>query len=132
MKVFLSWSGDRSKMLAETLKEWLPTILQVVEPWMSLDIQKGAIWSKEIAAELDSSSVGIICLTPENLESPWLHFEAGALAKHESGRAFTLLLGLEHKDVKHPLAIFQHTLPTKDDFQKLIANTVEVGRAADK
>jgi hypothetical protein len=35
MKVFLSWSGNRSKMLANTLREWLPLVLHYLEPWVS-------------------------------------------------------------------------------------------------
>ena len=35
MKVFISWSGTRSKALAVALKEWLPLILQYAKPWVS-------------------------------------------------------------------------------------------------
>ena len=42
MKVFISWSGERSKQMAAALKEWLPTAIQYLEPWMSdTDIHAG-------------------------------------------------------------------------------------------
>ena len=42
MRVFISWSGERSKVLAQALKEWLPLVLHNVEPWMSeVDIAAG-------------------------------------------------------------------------------------------
>jgi hypothetical protein len=82
MKVFISWSGERSRAVAEALREWLPNVIQTVNLWVSLaDIEKGARWSTDITAQLEECSVGLICLTPENLSAPWLLFEAGALSK---------------------------------------------------
>ena len=82
MKVFISWSGKRSQALANMLRDWLPNVIQAIKPWMSdVDIDKGSRWSKDIALQLEESKVGIICLTPENLEAPWILFEAGALSK---------------------------------------------------
>ena len=41
MKV-LSWSGSESKQLAGIFKEWLPNVLQYIEPYMSAkDISLG-------------------------------------------------------------------------------------------
>jgi TIR domain len=123
MKVFISWSGERSKAVAEALRYWLPKVIQALEPWMSAnDIEKGTRWRSGIASELEQSSVGIICLTRENLDSPWIHFEAGALSKQqEKTYVCTLLFGLEPTDVREPLAQFQHTRATKEDLRKLIS-----------
>lgn len=128
MKIFLSWSGERSKLLASSLRDWLPMFLNFTEPWMSDRIDKGTRWSDEVAEQLEKSSIGIICLTPENLESPWIHFEAGALTKHKEGRAITLLLDLEYKNILQPLAGFQHTLATKEEMLKLVEDIVNIGR----
>src|SRR5581483_298169 len=96
IRVFLSWSGHRSRAMAAILHEWLPKVLQSVEPWMSTDdIQKGRRWSVEIGANLQKHRVGIICVTPENLSAPWLLFEAGALSRSlRSGKVIPLVLGL--------------------------------------
>ena len=41
--------------------------LQAVKPWMSdEDIRVGTVWDAKLTEELAESSVGIICLTPEN------------------------------------------------------------------
>ena len=82
MKVFIGWSGAVSRQVAELLRDWLPKVIQVLEPWMSeQDIGKGARWSAEVAHNLQEARVGILCITPENLQSTWIHFEAGALSK---------------------------------------------------
>jgi len=60
---------------------------------------------------LSTVNCGIIYLTPTNLNSPRLLFEAGAIAKSLEGRAWTILRGsLSYADVQFPLAQFQHTL----------------------
>jgi hypothetical protein len=42
MKVFISWSGDRSKQLAEAIHWWLPNVMQFVKPYFTpADIDKG-------------------------------------------------------------------------------------------
>jgi len=86
------------------------------------DIEKGTRWRSGIAIELEQSSVGIICLTRENLDSTWIHFEAGALSKQQQSTYLcTFLLDLEPTDVKEPLAQFQATKFQKTDLRKLIS-----------
>ena len=82
MKVFISWSGVDSHSAAVALRDWLPSVIQLLEPYVSSeDIDKGARWSTDIAAELAGSDWGILCVTKENVQAPWLNFEAGALSK---------------------------------------------------
>jgi hypothetical protein len=122
MKVFLSWSGETSRQVALTLREWLPSVIQAIVPWMSSeDIEKGARWSSSISKELANISAGIVCVTPENYERPWLNFEAGALSKSVNQEMVcTYLFGLKPVDVTGPLSEFQHTLATKDETRKLL------------
>lgn len=121
MKVFISWSGNRSKSVAEYLASWLPLLMQAVEPWVSTAIDKGTRGNEEIAKALESTGVGLLCLTRENLDAPWIHYEAGALAKSHD-RVWTLLLGISHADVSPPLSQFQHALATRDDVYQLVAS----------
>lgn len=123
MNVFISWSGDRSHAVASLLREWLQCVLQAVNPWISsLDIDRGALWFGEINKQLSDTAVGIVCLTQENKERPWILFEAGALAKGLSkARVCTLLIDLSSTDVRDPLGQFNHTRPTREDMLKLIS-----------
>lgn len=42
MKVFISWSGSKSQEVAKILKQWIPCVIQSVEPYFSsADIDKG-------------------------------------------------------------------------------------------
>ena len=115
MKVFISWSGERSHRVALLLREWLQCVIQRVDPWVSSkDIERGSLWFTEISQQLGETTVGILCLTQENKEKPWILFEAGALAKGlNSSRVCTLLIDLDTQDVGEPLAHFNHTMPTK-------------------
>ena len=130
MELFLSWSGKRSKAVAEALKPWLSQVIQAVEPWISSDIDKGARWSQKIADRLERSKVGIICLTQDNLSSPWILFEAGALSKTKDAYVCTFLLDLSPEDVAQPLSQFQLTTPDKEDCRKLIGTINEAVRKA--
>lgn len=109
MKIFLSWSGERSKVVARALRDWLPLVLHFAQPWLSdKDIDAGERWSVEVGKELESSQFGIICLTPENLVAPWILFEAGALSKQMSvGTVVPYLLGVEFGELNGPLSQFQ-------------------------
>src|SRR5215472_11538137 len=109
MKIFLSWSGERSQSLAQELREWLPMVLHYVEPWLSKsDIGAGDRWALEIAKELEATKFGVICITRENIASSWILFEAGALTKSmQEGHVVPLLLDIEFKDIAGPLSQFQ-------------------------
>jgi hypothetical protein len=109
LKVFISWSGDRSKEMANALRDWLPMALNYVEPFVSdKDIQAGDRWAQKIAGELESANFGIICITPENLSSEWILFESGALSKSMlDGKVIPLLFDLEMSDLTGPLSQFQ-------------------------
>jgi hypothetical protein len=124
MKIFISWSGDRSETLAKALYEWFPLVLHYVEPWLSKsDIQAGDRWSLEVAKSLESCNFGVLCITRENLNSPWILFEAGALAKSmEDGRVIPLLLDLDFKEISGPLAQFQAKKVESVGIKELVAS----------
>jgi len=122
MQVFISWSGDRSRAIAELLDEWIQCVLQAMRPWMSSkDIDRGSLWFSEISDQLKDTKIGIICLTKDNLNKPWILFEAGALAKGlTSARVCTFLIDLETTDVGNPLAQFNHTMPDREGLYELV------------
>ena len=121
MKVFISWSGTKSQDVAKILKQWIPCVIQSVEPYFSsADIDKGARWSTDIAKELQDASFGILCVTKDNLSSSWLNFEAGALSKSiEQSKVCPFLVDLKPSDIQNsPILQFQMASATKDDVLK--------------
>jgi hypothetical protein len=122
MKVFISWSGTRSRAIAEALSGWLPQVINFLDPFLSSeDIEKGSRWSADVASNLAKSRVGVVCLTPENCEAPWIMFEAGALSKNlQSTYVCPFIFDLATSDIKGPLSQFQATKAEMEDVKKLI------------
>lgn len=122
MKIFISWSGNKSHKVALVFREWLPSVIQSIIPYVSSeDIDKGARWSTDIAKELADSSFGILCVTKENLQAPWLSFEAGALSKTmEKSFVIPFLFDIKRSEVNGPILQFQSTIFDKNDIRKLI------------
>lgn len=123
MKVFISWSGEKSKLVAEELTEWMCTIIPsgIQTFYSSEDIRAGDRWFKKISKELESSNYGIICLTEENLSSPWIHFEAGALSKQiDISYICPITFGFNITNISGPLLQFQCKNFNKNDMRSLI------------
>ena len=122
MKVFISWSGDKSLKVAKILKDWIPCVIQDIQPYFSTeDIDKGARWSSDIAKELSDADFGILCVTKDNLESQWLNFEAGALSKAlDKVKVCPFLFDLKPSEISNsPILQFQMTNVDRDDIFKL-------------
>jgi hypothetical protein len=98
-------------MIAFALRDWLPLVIQACkgQTYMSdRDNEAGILWGETLSLELEASNFGIVCLTPENLQAPWILFEAGALSKAVGkARVVPLLYKLHPADVGLPLSRFQ-------------------------
>lgn len=109
--VFISWSEENSAShkVAILLKKWISRIIHTATCYVSsADINAGEIWLSNLLKNLSDSKCGIICLTQDSLDKPWIIFEAGALAvKFEKSRVIPLLIGIEKDHVRSPLNILQ-------------------------
>lgn len=129
MKVFISWSGNRGRKIGEAFRTWLPDVIQSIEPFYSPDIEKGQRWSSEIEQNLKESKVGIICVTPESMISPWLMFESGAISNARLTRVCPLLFQVEPSQLQGPLNQFQATPYNEDEVKKLIRSINDFSEA---
>lgn len=120
MRVFLSWSGDCSHVVAQELKKWIPCLIDVDVFFSAEDIEKGENWPSSIVKELSSCSYGIVCLTKDNKDKPWINFEAGAISKALDSHLSALLIDIVPSDIQGPMKLYQATKFEKDDFFALI------------
>lgn len=110
--------------MAKALADWLPCVVQAVEPWISSkDIDRGSIWFNEIFEQLKDTNFGIVLVTKENQDKPWLMFESGALSKGlTENRICTVLVDLNVRDIDSgsPLRQLNHTTLDKDGVLALV------------
>ncbi|KAA1258929.1 hypothetical protein LF1_14530 [Rubripirellula obstinata] len=134
MQVFLSWSKDQSRAAALAFRYWLPDVLQSVKPWMSdEDIGAGSGWNQGIRNALQASNFGILFVTRENHDKPWLMFEAGALAKHvdNDARVVPVIVdkGLALEALPGPIGQLQACRNTREEILKIVR---DLNRLCDK
>lgn len=125
MNLFISWSGEKSRKIADIFCDLLPQIINYITPWYSpQSIEAGSIWDSAINKALQTD-FGLVILTEENKEKPWILFESGALSKGlDNSRLFTFLVDLAPNDLLHnPLTKFNHTVNNRESIFKLI-NTI--------
>jgi hypothetical protein len=123
MRIFTSWSGDRSKAAALGLKSLLQDLFEeTVQVFVSDHITPGEAWAQRLGTELEQSEFGILCLTRDNWQSPWLLFEAGAIAKKfASSRVVPYLIDeLPPASDRSPLAQFQHVRADREGTFRLV------------
>jgi hypothetical protein len=123
MRIFTSWSGDRSKAAALGLKSLLQDLFEeAVQVFVSEHITPGEAWAQRLGTELEQSEFGILCLTRDNWQSPWLLFEAGAIAKKfASSRVVPYLIDeLPPASDRSPLAQFQHVRADREGTYRLV------------
>lgn len=122
MRIFVSWSGDASREAAELIKEWLPSVVQEIDVWVSSqDIGKGEKWSESLWERLTDIQFGILMVTRENAKAPWIMFEAGALSKTVKSRVIPIMCDLDRLDVANtPLSQLQNAIVSKEEMWQVI------------
>ena len=124
MKLFVSWSRPLSKQHALCFRDWIGKVFQSVEPFMSdQDISLGAKGIPAIEAELDQIDFGVIFVTSENRDAPWIHYEAGALSRTvelPEARVIPVLIDIEIADLgASPLSGFQGCKASRDGVKRI-------------
>jgi TIR domain-containing protein len=106
-RIFVSWSGERSRSAALGLKSLLLDVLgESLDVFISAHMEPGVVWVQELGRELEGSDFGILCLTQDNIQSSWLLFEAGAIAKN-FGAARVVPYLIDDLVLTGPLSQFQ-------------------------
>jgi hypothetical protein len=123
MKIFLSWSGNQSHLLAQAFKDWLPEVIQSLKPFLSSkDISAGVQWFPKLKAELETADFGIVCLTKTNLKAEYIMLESGAMAMRvDAAKLVPVLCDVSEVElVKSPLTAFNYVHLTPEGVLKLL------------
>jgi hypothetical protein len=123
VNLFIGWSGETSRKLAIALDDWIQDVIQAVKPWISEDLGPG-IWPHKLEDSLKETKFGIFCLTKENRDAPWMHYEAGFLAREVP--VYPYLLNLEPVEIKGPFSYMQMLHANKEGTLKLLFAINEV------
>jgi TIR domain len=121
--VILTWSGSMAHKVASALYDWLPEVIPNLKPWISSeDIAKGTPWYGNLMGQLEHTKKCIICVTPENVGSPWIFYEAGAVAvKGGTANICPYLVGVAGEEISDtPLGQVQWTKAEGDDTWRLV------------
>src|SRR5262245_16131275 len=65
MRVFISWSGERSHRVATSVHTWICRAFPTLDPWLSSEMEKGKSWAAKLLDGLATSTIGILCVTAE-------------------------------------------------------------------
>jgi hypothetical protein len=135
--VFVSWSGTCSKQYAEILHKWVREVVPGETVFYSPKMQAGSIGLNGTLGALEKATFGVLCLTPDNLQSGWLHFEAGALLNNlgtsldGSGRPPVVPLlchGLLPTSIDDPLKMLQAKQCDRNGLWE-VAEAINISRA---
>lgn len=79
--IFISWSGEQSEEMAKILHDFMWQIFDIEKSdiFLSTEDLHGSQWEQEIIDKAANAKVGIFCFTKENIESPWIFTELGAV-----------------------------------------------------
>ena len=132
MRIFFSWSGQPSEDVARFVKPWLMNNIfqeQEIEIFISKeDIELGSEWYSRVRDELVSCDLAVIFLTANNVNTPWLNFEAGAVAVGEQRRpVITFLIDVSVDNIKSPLKNYQPINASYENIKKLILDIKSQG-----
>lgn len=130
MKVFFSYSGVRSKNIAQAFSDLLKNIYPDIEVFgMHTDIAVGDDWRKSLENAGSGSDLAIVFLTRENMDKPWINFEMGYLRDKEK-HIIPFLADFPPSDLSGPLSQFQAVTPKKDDVYKVLTHLNKISEYA--
>ncbi len=128
--VFFSWSGERSKKVAEEFQDLFKGVFDpVIDCFLSTrDIAPGTRSVQILFEKLEKCNYGICFIDSENVRAPWIQFEAGALSKMVAdSQVMVLLLDNNTESLQGtPLFEFQHKLFNKEHIQSIFEEIIKL------
>jgi hypothetical protein len=116
-KVFISWSRECAKLIAEKLKRYIECVFPVDVFVSSASISCGESFRTRIEREMADCFMGVMVLTEANKGAEWLMFEAGAIAGVGAKRLCSINFNRRDNAIESPVSVFQavNDLPKRRD-----------------
>lgn len=128
--LFLSWEGDESKCIAKQLKNLMEGIFYpTLKSYMSaVDAPLGKRGVEDLSRQLSECNYGVCLVNKENVRAPWIHYEAGAIAKESPiSRLIVLLLDNDPGCIKGtPLQDFKYCFLTYDGILEIVETMIDI------
>lgn len=123
--IFLSWSKDKSRRIAESVKLFMERVFGREDLfWISSMIKHGAPFFTEILRAREECDQAMFFLTRDNLRNPWLLFEFGLFYTEGKGTCDVWVLlfdGIQPNElVNTPFEHVQTTSFCRGDFTDMI------------
>ena len=130
MKIFISWSKNSSRLIAEELKKLIEEVSneETVAFFSQKDISAGKEFEKEITTAIEQCDTLFAIITPDSKKAPWLLYEAG-YAKGNGKRVVPILFYEDEKWtswVDNPLNTSQHISINRTDFANKLLEVINV------
>jgi hypothetical protein len=107
-RVFLSWSGESSRLVAKALSAGMQQLSERLEPWLSEDLEPGAEWASTLVPQIRKAKLAVLCLTRRNVGAVWIAFETGAYYGSRLRKGVVpYLLDIQPAELTFPLGLFQ-------------------------
>jgi hypothetical protein len=124
-KIFISWSGNSA--IAEAIKDTISASFRNDDLSIfvsSESISTGEQWFEAIKNNLSDSKMTIVCITKDNISSPWLYFESGASSFHNFSAKRPLMVILFDVVLpdNSPLSHYNYVKWDKNGFTKLMVD----------
>lgn len=99
-QIFLSWSGIQSRKLANEIKDFLSELFRINKDDIffsdyTLGNQYTENWLDTVKNAARECEIMISCITNDNIESPWIHYELGL----SSGKIVPLLFDIKASEL---------------------------------
>ena len=92
------------------------------------DLKAGRNWRSDLQGHLEESGAGIVVVTADNRDKPWLMFEAGALAKQVNNCLIPYLVDVDSSALsRNALDMFQTVKADREGTQKMVERIFEAG-----
>lgn len=121
------WSGQDSRVFGEGLVDLLAETAPGTKTFISSrGLGPGSLWDQQLMENLEEANVGIACFTPANVDSRWMHYEAGMISKMPQHRLIPLRFGVT--EIQGPLSRYHSVDGTRQDDMRSLVKTLNSAR----